>query len=159
HEVFWTLTGPVQAGVYGVSYHVSGLAGGNPATPYDTSELFVVAFSTVGFSNVNAVKMVYAAATAIPGDFDLDGDVDGADFIVWQTHFPTASGAELTAGDADLDGDVDGADFVAWQTHFPTAPSAAAVPEPSGIWLIAGGFAIVTWGLKGHLVRCNSVWC
>jgi hypothetical protein len=156
HEVFWTLTGPIQAGVYGVSYHASGLAGGSPATPYETSELFVVALSTVGFNNVNAVKMVYAAATAIPGDFDLDGDVDGADFVVWQTHFPSTSGAELITGDADLDGDVDGADFVAWQTHFPTAPSPATVPEPSGIWLIAAGFALTAALLKQRCVRCNS---
>jgi hypothetical protein len=156
HEFFWTLTGPIQSGTYGVSYHVSGLAGGNPTTPYETSELFVVALSTVGFSNVNAVQWVYAAATAIPGDFDLDGDVDGADFVVWQTHFPTATGAELITGDADLDGDVDGADFVAWQTNFPSAPAAAAVPEPSGILLIAGGFALAATLLRRRVVRCNS---
>lgn len=62
----------------------------------------------------------------IPGDFDSDGDVDGADFVAWQTHFPTAAGATLATGDADADGDVDGADFVVWQTHFPTSPSAAS---------------------------------
>jgi hypothetical protein len=76
-----------------------------------------------------------------PGDFDGDGDVDGADFVVWQTHFPLASGATLAAGDADGDGDVDGADFVVWQTHFPTTgPGAAsAVPEPGPLWLILLG--------------------
>ncbi|MCC7083426.1 MAG: hypothetical protein IT427_00285 [Pirellulales bacterium] len=77
-----------------------------------------------------------------PGDFESDGDVDGADFVVWQTHFPTASGATPGTGDADSDGDVDGADFVVWQTHFPTiAQQSLAIPEPSPLRqsIIAGG--------------------
>jgi hypothetical protein len=72
-----------------------------------------------------------------PGDFDSDGDVDGADFIAWQTNFPTVGGATLADGDADSDGDVDGTDFVLWQTHFPSGPAAGTspVPEP-GSWLL-----------------------
>jgi hypothetical protein len=73
--------------------------------------------------------------SAIPGDFDSDGDVDGADFVAWQTNFPKPSGATLAQGDADSDGDVDGADFVVWQTNFPYPPSPAVVPEPSAIGL------------------------
>ncbi|MCC7086335.1 MAG: hypothetical protein IT427_15140 [Pirellulales bacterium] len=84
-----------------------------------------------------------------PGDFDADGDVDGADFVAWQTHFPTASGATLAGGDADGDGDVDGSDFVVWQTHFPTPPSPAnaPVPEPQAL-LIAAMSAIGAWRLR-----------
>jgi hypothetical protein len=78
---------------------------------------------------------------AVPGDFDSDGDVDGADFVAWQNHFPTANGATLVDGDADADGDVDGADFVVWQTNFPFAPGSTAspIPEPGSIGLIAIG--------------------
>jgi T5SS/PEP-CTERM-associated repeat protein len=81
-----------------------------------------------------------------PGDFDADGDVDGADFVIWQTNFPAASGHYLGTGDADADGDVDGADFVAWQTHFPTpaAPGFAAVPEPAGWFLGLISAAVLT---------------
>jgi hypothetical protein len=80
-----------------------------------------------------------AAAVAHPGDFDSDGDVDGADFVAWQTNFPLASGATLGQGDADADGDVDGADFVVWQTNFPftPGPGASPVPEPA-TWLLMG---------------------
>lgn len=72
----------------------------------------------------------------LPGDFDNDGDVDGADFVVWQTNFPTSSGA--TAGDGDGDADVDGADFALWQDGFPTSSGAGAapVPEPAGCLLL-----------------------
>jgi autotransporter-associated beta strand protein len=85
-------------------------------------------------------------ASSLPGDFDSDGDVDGADFIAWQTNFPTASGATQAQGDADGDTDVDGADFSAWQSSFPSgpAPGVASVPEPNTFvtWLIGALLAI-----------------
>jgi hypothetical protein len=87
--------------------------------------------------------------TAHAGDFDSDGDVDGADFVAWQTNFPKASDATLAQGDADGDGDVDGADFVVWQTNFPFTPGGGAspIPEPGSIVLtIFGLFGIAVVG-------------
>jgi hypothetical protein len=83
----------------------------------------------------NNLRIINAS---IPGDFDSDGDVDGADFVAWQTNFPKATGATLAQGDADGDGDVDGADFVAWQTNFPytPAPGASPIPEPASISML-----------------------
>jgi hypothetical protein len=77
-------------------------------------------------------------AVDVPGDFDSDGDVDGADFVAWQLHYPIAAGATRADGDADGDGDVDGADFVAWQTNlsFTSGASASPVPEPKGIAMV-----------------------
>src|SRR5690606_13137597 len=75
--------------------------------------------------------------TNVPGDFNGDFAVDGADFVIWQSNFPSQGGATLSTGDANGDGNVDGADFVIWQSNFPTqAPGATAVPEPSA-WLLA----------------------
>jgi hypothetical protein len=77
------------------------------------------------------------------GDFDLDGDVDGADFVVWQTTYPGPFIPEgYYAADGDADGDVDGADFVIWQTNFPYTPASGGtvpVPEPNGLLLILAG--------------------
>lgn len=73
----------------------------------------------------------------LAGDFDSDGDVDGADLAAWQTHFPLPSGATLATGDADGDGDVDGADFVVWQTHYASSPGSVVVPEPTALALAA----------------------
>jgi hypothetical protein len=91
-------------------------------------------------ANLHLVGQLVATATlpAVPGDFDSDGDVDGADFVAWQTNFPKATGATLSQGDADGDHDVDGADFVVWQTNFPynSAPGASPVPEPASIYLV-----------------------
>jgi hypothetical protein len=100
-------------------------------------------------SHDEAIDWVQENLIAIPGDFDGDGDVDGADFVAWQTHFPKTTGATLAEGDADEDDDVDGADFVVWQTNFPTAPSAAAstVPEPGGL-LFVGFFGSAAMVLR-----------
>jgi hypothetical protein len=84
-----------------------------------------------------------------PGDFDLDGDVDGADFVAWQTSFPTVTLPDYGA-DGDGDWDIDGADFVVWQTNFPytPGPGTAPVPEPAAAIL---GLA----GLIGIALHCR----
>jgi GH35 family endo-1,4-beta-xylanase len=73
-------------------------------------------------------------------DFDLDGDVDGSDFLSWQRGFGTASNAAFAVGDADFDRDVDDADLTAWAAQVGSAATAGsvAVPEPSG-WGASGG--------------------
>jgi MYXO-CTERM domain-containing protein len=85
---------------------------------------------------------------AVPGDFDSDGDVDGADFVAWQSNFPKATGATLAQGDADSDGDIDGADFVVWQTHFPFTPGSAASPAPEPTALILALAAVAMLGCR-----------
>lgn len=98
--------------------------------------LFITGSLGDGWNHIDDLQVVAKPQQA--GDFDFDGDVDGADFVIWQTHFPTATGAALGDGDADSDGDVDGADFVIWQTNFPTSPQPGAmVPEPGAIMLAA----------------------
>jgi hypothetical protein len=98
-----------------------------------------------GNSRRYPMNMTSSAVAAHPGDFDSDGDVDGADFVAWQTNFPKATEATLAQGDADSDGDVDGADFVVWQTNFPFTPGGgtAAVPEPASVSLALGGIVLL----------------
>lgn len=110
-----------------------------------------------GYLLIDYVKI---GANGVPGDFDTDGDVDGADFVAWQTNFPKPSGATLAQGDADGDGDVDGADFVVWQTNFPTptGPGASPVPEPQSLALLnIGGLLVVGIGLLRHRAQRASL--
>ncbi len=65
------------------------------------------------------------------GDADLDGTVDGLDFIVWNGNKFTSSAA-WCSGDFNADGVIDGQDFISWNTNkFTSADSAGAIPEPT----------------------------
>ncbi|WP_168205084.1 endonuclease [Bythopirellula goksoeyrii] len=79
------------------------------------------------------------AAFVESADFDEDGDIDGADFLIWQRGF--GMGTSLATGDANNDMVVDGADLAIWQDQYGSLPeslvSAAAVPEPTAMALLA----------------------
>jgi hypothetical protein len=86
--------------------------------------------STVTLS-VDKMRIISEDAPAEDtGDFDEDGDVDGADFLAWQRGVGTP-GTTLAQGDANDDGVVDGADLAVWKSQFGPAATAAvgAVPE------------------------------
>src|SRR5690606_20453716 len=72
---------------------------------------------------------------AVPGDFNRDGRVDAADYVVWLNSLGLAVAAG-TAGAANGDALVDSRDYLLWRKHFGLlAPSAASllhhVPEPN----------------------------
>ncbi len=83
----------------------------------------------------------------LTADFNLDGGVDGEDFLIWQAGFGITSGATLVDGDADEDGDVDGSDFLAWQANFGAAAGRSigptAIPEPTSAGLFVLAAAIL----------------
>jgi len=84
-------------------------------------------------------------ALCLPGDFDKDGDADGADFLIWQQQqgqtglYPL----NLKAADANADGVVDAADLEIWRQHAGVAAGAtsSSVPEPCSAALIVAGLA------------------
>lgn len=54
-----------------------------------------------------------------PGDANLDGRVDGLDFLAWQAGYPNTDGTcTWAAGDFDGDGNNTGDDFLAWQANY-----------------------------------------
>ncbi|MEO2048890.1 MAG: PQQ-dependent sugar dehydrogenase [Pirellulales bacterium] len=56
-------------------------------------------------------------------DFNLDGDVDGNDFLAWQRGFGIVVGAVKSNGDANNDGVIDSDDLAVWQTEYATDAS------------------------------------
>ena len=74
----------------------------------------------------NDLALVAVAAPGLPGDFDGDGDVDGADFLAWQR-------GEVSMPPAM-------ADLVTWQDNYGGPPPSAAlatIPEPTTLLLFA----------------------
>jgi hypothetical protein len=80
----------------------------------------------------------------LPGDFNRDGNVDAADYVVWRK----SNGAAATffqRADGNGSGVVDAADYAIWRSQFgaadsPAAAAATSVPEPTAIWLMLIGF-------------------
>lgn len=63
------------------------------------------------------------------GDANLDGAVDGLDYLAWSDHFGLAG--NWSQGDFNHDGDVDGLDYTIWADNFGSGAAALPVPEPS----------------------------
>lgn len=94
-------------------------------------------------SPTNPYSLLYRALTKnlglelVPGDYDADRDVDAADYAIWRGSFGQKGFGRAADGTADQA--VDAADYVLWR-KFATAAaaaSAAQVPEPSSLGLLA----------------------
>jgi hypothetical protein len=85
------------------------------------------------------VLAAFGFSASLQGDFDVDGDVDGADFLDWQRQVGSAV-PNGTGADANGDGTVDGLDLAKWSENFgqpAAAPVAASVPEPASFALVS----------------------
>lgn len=87
------------------------------------------------------------AQGVLPGDFDANGAVEFADFLVLSSNFGQ-SGA-YSEGNADGTGNIEFADFLILSSNFgQSAGAAAAVPEPSSAFLISLGLCAVACGRR-----------
>jgi hypothetical protein len=89
----------------------------------------------------------------LAGDYDSDNDVDGADFLVWQRGFSSAT--ELTA-DGNHDGLVNAADLTIWQNNYGLSLNASpslmsAVPEPATLLVMLAVLPAAIGGRPGRI--------
>ena len=73
---------------------------------------------------------------AEPGDTNLDGAVDFADFLMLAEHF--GEQGDWSAGDSNFDGIVEFADFLQLANNFEGQAIAASVPEPASFSIAVG---------------------
>jgi hypothetical protein len=154
----WEQAGAASANVIGESYLTGRSTLANNGTPLNLGN----AFNTAG-----AHDLVFSYSAAPPqdfspvADFDNDSDVDGKDFLTWQSGFGITTDATIAQGDADLTDalDVDEADYGHWAeefggTNFPNVltvgsvryvtGAAVGVPEPGSVLLAGLGFAALS---------------
>ncbi len=99
-------------------------------------------FATVDgleLSPTSSLAVVYdpsqvVAVVALPADANLDGSVDGQDFIAWNAN-KFQSGTTWSQADFNGDGTTDGVDFIIWNEHKFTSTDAIVVPEPPAMFL------------------------
>jgi mannan endo-1,4-beta-mannosidase len=93
-------------------------------------------------------------AAALPGDYNLDGTVNAADYTVWRNSFGR-TGTGLAA-DGDGNGTIDNGDYDVWQLYFgeTAAGSGSSVPEPNAVLL---GVAGVTFARRFRSLRLRAV--
>ena len=78
-----------------------------------------------------------SGAPYLAGDANLDGSVDGEDFLAWNANKFTPD-ASWCKGDFDASGLIDGNDFLIWnRKKFQSVDSKFTVPEPASLWLLA----------------------
>jgi len=101
---------------------------------------------------------VYRIATdeLIVGDYNADGEVDDADYTVWNANFGATAGPGLAA-DGNGDNIVDAADYTIWRdnlgnsVHALGAGGSSAVPEPS--FAVLGPLWIAALSLQRRMSR------
>lgn len=142
---YFTLDLSAPVGAYGlvVTFTAPGLA-------YSEAVLLMFnrGLSTPQFNS--AVSAVAATQFGKPGDINLDGRVDGADYVIWANFFRQPG--TLSEGDFNRDGIVDGADYLVWANNYEgSATSAAiplAVPEPSSLILLLTAAVCGEWTVR-----------
>jgi serralysin len=98
---------------------------------------------------VQLYELSLSAISTLPGDYNKNGIVDAADYVVWRN----SQGQSVAAGsgaDGNSDGQITAADFTVWRLHYgQTAGSGAgaiagvAVPEPASALIIIVGMLVM----------------
>jgi hypothetical protein len=97
---------------------------------------------TGGLGYLNEMRIVASGvAPGIVGDYNANGVVDAADYVVWRN-----AGATATLPNDATPGVVDSSDYTTWKANFGKAlgpgsglGAGAAVPEPMSMTLVALG--------------------
>ena len=86
----------------------------------------------VNYDGLSNAVVLADFSLSLAGDFDVDGDVDGADFLRWQRAFGTL---------------YNGNDLTDWETNYgmvdPLSAAWSAVPEPNSLALLCLGALLV----------------
>jgi hypothetical protein len=87
------------------------------------------------FTLIDNIKVsTIDVSPAANADFNGNGIVDAADYVVWRDHFPTTGSGTQPTGDANGDTNVDQTDYDLWRASFGANLSlggaSGAVPEP-----------------------------
>jgi T5SS/PEP-CTERM-associated repeat protein len=95
-------------------------------------------------SQLYTTGVLSVASTGVPGDYNTNGVVDAADYVVWRK----ANNSNITLPNDSTPGSVNSSDYTVWRSHFGQTTgsgtdsiSNATIPEPETLFL----FIIGVW--------------
>ncbi len=127
------------------------LAPGTYTIKIVVQDVFDAIIDSATFFEQNSLKLY----SFLAADFDLDGDVDGNDFLIWQQNRGNQN-AKFTDGDANGDGKVTGADLQIWDAPYGQAgghKNFCADFDRDGF---VGGSDFLIWQINVGLAQCAS---
>lgn len=97
---------------------------------------------------IRSITISDATPAGVPGDYNNNGKVDGADYVLWRNGGPLQN-------EVDTPGTVNAADYTAWRARFGNTSGAgaglagASVPEPGTfVYLVMSGAGVISIGLR-----------
>jgi hypothetical protein len=87
---------------------------------------------------------------AVPGDYNQNGEVDVADYVVWRDEL---TGGGTGSADGNQDGTIDAADYDIWKANFGEVAGgslveASAAPEPASVLSLILGILPIMIGRR-----------
>jgi hypothetical protein len=154
------LVGPTQEFIFTIAGDSNGfemfetsLAIPDGIQSFDLTFISGATLAATGLMYVDDISAALADQFPVPGDFDGDRDVDGADFLAWQMTFGSET-APGTGADANHNGWIDNADLDVWKSALPspavasTGASGGEVPEPASV--VVGVIALGVCWMRGR---------
>jgi hypothetical protein len=105
---------------------------------------------------------VNLSAPAPTGDYNRNGRIDAADYVVWRNTVNQSASPAGSGSDGNANGTIDDGDYTFWRARFGNTvgglgsgnASATAIPEPGTIPLALGGLAVL--GFRTRCRPCGS---
>lgn len=122
---------PVDGQFHDLTFPISGVPDLNLAATFGAH-----LFSHTNDLIINVDNIEFSFVTGTPGDYNGNGTVDAADYVLWRNGGPLQN-------EVDVPGTVNAADYTAWKARFGNTSGSGnlgseAVPEPNSFAIVLG---------------------
>jgi hypothetical protein len=93
-----------------------------------------------------ALSVTFTLPAQPSGDYNVNGVVDAADYVVWRNSLGQPISPAGTGADGNSNNSVDPGDLTYWQARFgsPVGSGANSIPEPASLLMYSIGGALIS---------------